>query len=169
MKSESRFTKKARVKERVRKILEENPEGIDSGKFVDQIVSEEKVSRGMVFEIIKLFENDLMTIERDPGDRRKAIYKPVLEQVKRDRRMYQAIQLLENLKNPIYDEISVPIGSSKGYISVFGEGEDYNHEAEQNRLQRIMMAIKKNISTMDSMFMPLALDKIVLFIMIEKK
>lgn len=170
MKSESRFTKQARVKEHMREILEENPEGIDSGKFVDQIVSEEKVSRGMVFEIIKSFDNYLMTIERDPGDRRKAIYKPVLEQVKRDRRMYQAIHHIQNLKDPLYNEISVPKGPFTVHISVFGKGPGFDPEKEQKSLERIMRVFKAQIDSMNKeVFMPLALEKIVLFFMIERK
>lgn len=111
-----------------------------------------------------------ITTCKDRKDRRVTWYMPIEDKAVMETRRYEAMQHLENLKNPIYDEISVPKGAFKVYISVFGEQGGIDREKGRKNLKQIMHVMRRNIDTMDkSVFMPLALEKIVLFFMIEKK
>lgn len=107
MKRESRFSKDKRIKEVMNRIFEQNPNGIDSEKFVTEVRNETGTSRGKIFDLIKLFDTTgRIKIERDPKDRRKAIYKPIMQRIKTDRRIYQAKGFIESLKDAIYTERS---------------------------------------------------------------
>jgi len=168
---ESRFDKQGRVKEIMRTILENNPDGIDAGIFVDRVKEQAGVSRGMIFDIIKeLLSKGEMTIKDDIDDRRKKIYKPNLNQIITERRIFRTTQRIEELRNPIYNEISFPYkgGKSTVHISVFGEGQGYDAEKERKSLEEMMMLYKKSAQSTN---MDLNLDifhKVILFFMVEK-
>ena len=166
----SRYRKAKQVREIMLEILEQNPDGIDSERFVTQVRKKSSVSRGKVFTEMKFLEmTDRMTIERDPKDRRKAIYKPVLQRVKADRKIYQAKEHLENLRDPIFAEISVPKGAFKAHISVFGEGKGYDPEKERRSLEQMMKLTKANLAdTKLGFWQPDTFNKVVLFFMVER-
>jgi len=102
MNNKTRYSKEKQVKEIMLKTLEQNPDGIDSEKFVALVRGQINVSRGKIFELItRLSRTNRMVIERNREDRRKVRYKPVLQTVKTDRKIYQATQFIETLSNPI--------------------------------------------------------------------
>jgi len=103
MKRETRYSKEKQVKEVMFKVLEQNPEGTGSEEFINLVRGQIAVSKGKIFDLVKFFVNaGKMTIERNPRDRRKAIYKPVLQRVKTDRKVFQASQFIETLSDPIH-------------------------------------------------------------------
>lgn len=97
----TRFDKKAKVRQVMLEVLKENPEGITSEKYVEKVRQKTRVSRGLIFDLIKELEvTGRIAIERDPKDRRKAIYKPFPQKVIVDIERYRIGQFLSSLREP---------------------------------------------------------------------
>jgi DNA-binding MarR family transcriptional regulator len=96
--SVGRYKKDEIVKKEMYKLLGSKPEGIGSEEFVEKIRATTKASRGKIFSMIKKCEQlGIMKTERNPKDKRCAIYYPNLQKVKTEQRFSEGMEFIQAL------------------------------------------------------------------------
>ena len=128
-------------------------------------------SKELSYDLRKLIDKKEVTTEQDVKDRRKTWYAlkektKTIAEVKR----YNAIQIMDSLKDPLSFEISVPKSGFQAHISVFAEAKGFDPEKERKSLELMAMQTKKSLeNTNIDFWQPETFDKVVLFFAVEEK
>jgi DNA-binding MarR family transcriptional regulator len=166
-----RYYKQDILKKEMRKILTQNPNGIDSGEYVEKARKAAGVSRGMVFAHIKDFEsNGLIRMERNREDRRKVTYFPNTEKVKTEQRFSEGIEFIRNLGPDM--RFAEDRAEDKRFIckvAFFTNLKDLSKEAVQQQAEQMAIALNVGMQGMASKYRLKTHYKIAYILTVKKK
>lgn len=142
----SRFHKNDVVKQAMRKLLEENPEGIDSSEFRRKIIKRTGVSPGMIFDLVKEFHSvGLMGSRKDTTDRRKVIYLPNIANMKKESNLYEGVEFIRSLGDDVrFAEAATKTREYHCRVSLFSD----QKEVSKEELEKTAQAMSESNSLM---------------------
>lgn len=157
----------------MRKILTQNPNGIDSGEYVEKARKAAGVSRGMIFAHIKDFESaGLLRIERNREDRRKVTYFPNTEKVKTEQSFSEGIEFIRNLGPDMrFAESTLP-DKDKQFIckvAFFTNLKDLSKEVMQQQAKNMAIAFAEGMQVIASQYRIKTHFKIAYILTVERK
>lgn len=111
---------KEELKQQILKQLMQTP---DKGLTWSELQAQFKAIVTLSKALKELMDEGKITAEADKQDRRKTIYKIVLEKAEPDIKRYRIVKFLESLKDPIYRETATKHENYEITVSGFIEGQ----------------------------------------------